>query len=151
MLVVDDALLLRVLGGVADAAVMAELERGELFTTGVWYHRLSRAAHDDRSIGSLSRELASFDEDKQHHILESLDQLPDRIGLVGWRRLVPVMSVLNVGRNLKLLAAEALAVAPCGRRRHRRHDGRPAGARGSGDARPRLPGRPRLTDRTGLG
>jgi len=111
VLVVDDALLLRVLGGVADAAVMAELERGELFTTGVWYHRLSRAAHDDRSIGSLSRELASFDEDKQHHILESLDQLPDRIGLVGWRRLVPVMSVLNVGRNLKLLAAEALAVA----------------------------------------
>jgi len=110
MLVVDDALLLRVLGGVAVSSVMAELERGELYTTGVWYHRLSRAAHDDRSVGTLSRELATFDQDVQHYILESLDQLPDRIGLIGWRRLVPVMSVLNVGRNLNLLAAEALAV-----------------------------------------
>ena len=110
MLVVDDALLLRVLGGVAESSVTDHLERGELYTTGVWYHRLSRAAHDRRSIGSLSRELAGFDEETQHHILESLDQLPDRIGLIGWRRLVPVMSVLEVGRNLNLLAAEALAV-----------------------------------------
>jgi hypothetical protein len=51
-----------------------------------------------------------FDQDVQHHILESLDQLPDRIGLLGWRRLVPVMSVLDIGRTLDLLAAEALAV-----------------------------------------
>lgn len=110
MLVVDDALLLRLLGGVADSAVVEELERGELYTTGVWYHRLSRAAHDPRSLGTLSRALARFDEDVQHHILESLDQLPGRIGLVGWRRLVPVMSVLAIGRPLNLLAAEALAV-----------------------------------------
>jgi hypothetical protein len=36
VLVVDDLLLLRVLGGVSDPSVMAELERGDLYTTGVW-------------------------------------------------------------------------------------------------------------------
>ena len=110
MLVVVELLLLRVLGGVTDPSVMAELERGDLYTTGVWYHRLSRAAHDDRSIGSLSRELATFDQACSTTSLSRSTSLPDRIGLVGWRRLVPVMSVLNIGRTLNLLAAEALAV-----------------------------------------
>jgi hypothetical protein len=110
LLVVDDALLLRVLGGVADSSVIDHLHRGELYTSGAWYLRLSRAVHDTRSVGALTRELAAFDEDVRHRVLESLDELPDRIGLVSWRRLVPVMSVLDVGRGLNLLAAEALAL-----------------------------------------
>ena len=110
MLVVDDVLLLHVLGGVADRSVTDHLERGELYTTGAWYLRLSRAVHDARSIGALTRELAALEEERQHHVLEALDRLPERIGLVSWRRLVPVMSVLDLGRRPNLLAAEALAL-----------------------------------------
>ena len=43
MLIVDDALLLAVLAGVADAELNAEVDQGELFTTGSWYWRLGRA------------------------------------------------------------------------------------------------------------
>lgn len=66
MLVVDDVLLLHVLGGVADRSVTDHLERGELYTTGAWYLRLSRAVHDARSIGALTRELAALERLQLH-------------------------------------------------------------------------------------
>jgi hypothetical protein len=90
---------------------MSALEAGELFTTGCWYYRLSRAIHDRRSVGALSREFAELPDDDQHQVLAALDDLPERIGLVSLRSLVPIMAVLDLDRPLNLLAAEAVASA----------------------------------------
>lgn len=54
ILVVDDALLLSVLAGGATGEIGDALERGDLFTTGSWYYRLARAAHDWTFAGALS-------------------------------------------------------------------------------------------------
>ncbi|MDQ6615771.1 MAG: hypothetical protein M3083_13790 [Actinomycetota bacterium] len=57
MLVVDDALLLAVLAETATADLQTAVDNGELFSTGSWYWRLSRALHDRASVGVLSRAL----------------------------------------------------------------------------------------------
>lgn len=111
MLLVDDLLLFRVLAGSAPASAMAALEAGELYTTGCWFYRLSRAIHDRRLVGALSREFAALPDDDQRRIVAALDDLPERIGLVSLRTLVPIMAVLDVDRRLNLIAAEAVASA----------------------------------------
>jgi len=40
-----------------------------------------------------------------------LEVLPQEVGLLGMRRLVPVMRQLDVGRRLNFLTAEAVAAA----------------------------------------
>lgn len=111
MVLIDDMMLLRVLAGTATAPVTTALDRGEVFATGCWFARLSRAVHDQRYAGQLTRALHALEEEKRHQVIEQLDDLPEQIGLLGWRTVVPVMSVLKVGRRLNLLAAEALATA----------------------------------------
>lgn len=41
----------------------------------------------------------------------ALEALPQEVGLLGMRRLVPVMRRLDVGRRLNFLTAEAVAAA----------------------------------------
>jgi hypothetical protein len=48
---------------------------------------------------------------QQARVVASVERLPDEIGLLGLRELVPVMTALNVGRRLNLLTAEAVAAA----------------------------------------
>jgi hypothetical protein len=48
---------------------------------------------------------------QQARVVSSVERLPDEIGLLGLRELVPVMTALNVGRRLNLLTAEAVAAA----------------------------------------
>lgn len=111
MLVVDDALLLRVTAGLAEGELADAVGQGEVFTTGSWYYRLARAVHSRELAGALSRPFSRFTPERQTRVLTALDSLPPEIGLISLRDLVPVMWTLNVDRNLNLLTAEALAAA----------------------------------------
>lgn len=108
-LVVDDSLLLDVLAGLADAEIQDLVPRGELFTTGCWYFRLSRALNSPSMTGALSRKLGGLDSGRQNQVLHALDDLPPEIGLINFRDLVPIMSALQVTHPINMLNAEALA------------------------------------------
>ncbi len=110
-MVIDDAVLLDVLAGLSKNDILAALEDNDLFTTGCWYYRLSRAVHSDQVGGLLSRQLAGLDVERQVRVVAALDRLPDLVGLLSLRDLVPVMRALRVSRPLNLLNAEALAAA----------------------------------------
>jgi hypothetical protein len=110
LLVVDDALLLSVLGGSSSGEVADAARRGEVFTTGSWYYRLARAAHDWTFAGALSSALDRLPPDRRERAALALDALPPAIGLLDMRRLVPIMRRLP-GRRLNFLTAEAVAAA----------------------------------------
>ncbi len=111
MLLIDDALLLRVVAQTAGAELHEAADGGQLFTTGSWYYRLARAVRQSEWTGALSSAVALLPEGPRRRALAALDQLPDRIGLLDFRTVVPTMAALDVGRQLNLLAAEALAAA----------------------------------------
>lgn len=111
MLVVDDALLLAVLAGGAEAEIDWALGRGELHTTGSWYYRLGRALHDPRRAGSLSNAMAALPPERRTRVLAGLDVLPPQIGLISPRYLVPVMARLPLERRVNFLTGEAVAAA----------------------------------------
>ncbi len=111
MLILDDALLLAVLAGVAADDVHAAADRNEVFTTGCWYWRLSRALHDGTVTGALSRAMQDLNAEQQTRVVGAVQQLPRQIGLLSLRQLVPVMTALETGRRLNLLTAEAIAAA----------------------------------------
>lgn len=111
VLVVDDALLLALVAGWEHgsvALVTAAVERGEVFTTGCWYWRLVRALSRP-GHGALSRVFSTFDALHRQQVRRSLSDLPPEIGLLSFRRLVPVMAALPGQPNL--LTAEAVAAA----------------------------------------
>lgn len=110
ILVVDDALLLSVLAGGATGEIGEAFERGDLFTTGSWYYRLARAAHDWTFAGALSSAVDLLSPEQQARVADALDALPPQIGLLDMRRLVPIMRHLP-GRRLNFLTAEAVAAA----------------------------------------
>jgi hypothetical protein len=105
--VIDDQLLLEYLAGVRSGADLGD----EIYTTGCWYYRLTRAVMSEPGGGSLSGRFASLGEDRQRQALEGLSQLPRSIGLLSFRTIVPIMGALRVRRPLNMLNAEALAVA----------------------------------------
>lgn len=105
---VDDHLLLDLLTDDPDDWLRAETDHSAVYTTAAWYYRLANASHRGSGDGALSRKLALLPEGFQR---ERIDNLPDRIGLVGPRLLVPVMASLPTRRRPNELAAEALAVA----------------------------------------
>src|SRR5205809_7164952 len=102
MLLIDDALLLRVLAGLAEGEVADAAGRGEIFTTGSWYYRLGMAVRSRQMAGALSRPFSAFSPARRQRVLAALDRLPDEIGLLSLRDLVPVMTALDTGRNLNL-------------------------------------------------
>jgi hypothetical protein len=110
ILVVDDALLLSVLGGGATGEIGEALERGDVFTTGSWYYRLARAVHDWTFVGALSSAVDLLSAEQQARVADALDVLPQQVGLLDMRRLVPIMRRLP-GRRLNFLTAEAVAAA----------------------------------------
>jgi hypothetical protein len=59
----------------------------------------------------LSGRLTRLDPAQRDEALARIDRLPDWIGLVGPRLLIPVMASLETRRRPNLLAAEALALA----------------------------------------
>lgn len=111
MLVVDDALLFAVLAETAPDGVQTAVDERELFTTGSWYWRLSRALHDPGTAGALSRGMNTLTAEQQARVTDSVQRLPPQVGLLSLRELVPVMAALQVERRLNLLTAEAVAAA----------------------------------------
>ena len=109
--VVDDAALLAVLARRAPDDLRAAAADGEVFTTGSWYWRLSRALRDPTSSGALNRAFQELNTAQQQRVLAALDELPTGIGLLSLRLLVPIMTSLDVGRPLNLLTTEAVACA----------------------------------------
>ncbi len=104
----DDHLLL--------ATLLAEDDEGPvpgpLATTGLWYHRLSRALLASPVAGALSHRLGGLDETVAARVIEAATRLPDEIVLVSLRDLAgPMARLLADGIRLNLLSLEALAAA----------------------------------------
>lgn len=111
MVIIDDQLLLDALAGAAGTVVDDAIAMGEVFTTGCWYYRLGRAVIAGDGRGSLARRFDALAPATRARTLSALDELPDEIGLLSLRDLVPVMQALRLRRPPNLLNAEALAAA----------------------------------------
>lgn len=108
MVIIDDALLLDVLAGTAAPALTEARNRRQLATTSSWYWRAARAVAGG-GRGALSRRIATLPETAREAVRAGMDDLPSEIGLIGFRRLVPIMA--HLPRPSNLLTAEAVAVA----------------------------------------
>jgi hypothetical protein len=111
VIVVDDHHLFAVLARQATPEITTAAETSQVFTTATWYYRLARAVHDTSFAGALSRRVASLDPQAQEEVRQQIDALPQAIGLISPRLLVPVMAKVAGPDHLNHLAAEALAVA----------------------------------------
>lgn len=111
MIVIDDRLLLAALSDTAPADVADAIACGEVFTTGSWYYRLGRAVTAGSGSGSLSGRFQSLEAATRQRVVGALEELPEQIGLLSLRTLVPVMQALAVTRSLNFLNAEALGAA----------------------------------------
>lgn len=109
--VIDDHLLLAALAGTEPPALREAMTSQAVYTTGCWYYRSARATASGAGSGPLSGELAALDPKRRAQARASLERLPDAIGLISQRTVVPVMAALRVQRQLNMLNAEALAVA----------------------------------------
>jgi hypothetical protein len=109
--IIDDRLLLAVLlrrepGG------LAKLRRhGELFTTGLWYHRLCRAVGGRRVSGRLSGALSEAPSGAATAALASVIDLPATIRLISLRDLAWPMGRMVHDHRLNLMGLEALCAA----------------------------------------
>jgi hypothetical protein len=83
-----------------------------VFTTGHWYLRLCQAVVRGAG-GALSRPLLSLPPAQRQIALRAVLELPERVELLNWREVAPVMAgqLEGPGRGLNLLSREALAVA----------------------------------------
>ena len=111
MIVIDDQVLLAVLSDTAPDDITAAVANGEVFTTGSWYYRLGRAVTAGTGTGALSGRFQALDISVRQRVWASLEDLPDQIGLLSLRVVVPVMQALAVTRLLNFLNAEALGAA----------------------------------------
>lgn len=111
MHLVDDRLLLDLLSDSADAELSTALAAGEVFTTGSWYYRLARAVSAGSGTGSLSGAFGALGEIERRRVLASLDELPEEVGLLSLRVVVPVIQALPLSGRLNFLSAEAIGAA----------------------------------------
>lgn len=111
MLVLDDALLVTTLAGVAPADLLEAHHRGQVATTSSWLYRLSRAIQDTSREGSLGRSFSRLSSEAREYLRSDLADLPPSVGLIPTRALVPAMAILSVEHGLNFLTSEALAVA----------------------------------------
>lgn len=107
---VDDHLLLRLLLG--DEPLDLRSPGTAMATTGVWYHRLSRALADQNVVGAMSRRLGAVDDDVAASVLASVIELPGSmqlvsLGTLGWS----IAELVCAGVRLNLLSLEALTAA----------------------------------------
>ena len=110
-LVIDDHLLIDVLADTHDEWLRGEMARSAIYTTAAWYYRVASAARRGSGSGALSGRLARLDPAPRAELLTQLGRLPDWIGLIGPRLLIPVMASLETRRHPNVLTAEALALA----------------------------------------
>lgn len=108
---VDDHLLVRTLAGVPPGPVPPARRAGALWTTGLWYYRASRALQSPTITGALSGELADLSPWARRQAMGAVARLPDDVGLLSLRELVPLMAELSNAHRLNALSLEALAAA----------------------------------------
>lgn len=107
-IVIDDHHLIDVLADTTTGWLRDQVEQSVVYTTSFWYYRVASAAYRGPGTGTLSRRLARFPESLRR---ERIDSLPDWVGLLGPRLVVPVMATIATRRQPNALTAEALAVA----------------------------------------
>ncbi len=108
--VIDDHLLLRVL--LDDEPASLRPPDTQLFTTGLWYHRLCRAVSTSTVLGSLSRMLGDADPATSGVAIRAVMELPDSVGLMSMRELAwPMAALLDDGVRLNVMSLEALSAA----------------------------------------
>jgi hypothetical protein len=104
---------------VVDDQTLSALLRGSrrwpaapVFTTGHWYLRLCQAVVRGAG-GQLSAPVIALPPSQRWRVLEAILELPDRVEIVHWRQVAPVMATQldGPGRGLNLLSREALAAA----------------------------------------
>lgn len=61
--------------------------------------------------GSLSGAFQALNEPERQRVLVSMDELPEEIGLLSLRVVVPVIQALPVSGRLNFLSAEAIGAA----------------------------------------
>lgn len=110
-ILVDDHLLVRALAGMPPDRVGRARRDGVLWTTGLWYYRASRALQSPTITGALSGELAGLSPLARQQAVGAIGRLPDDIGLLSLREIVPVMGELSSAHRLNLLSLEALGAA----------------------------------------
>lgn len=110
-LILDDHLLLDHLVGRLTGWPGAQASETAVYTTATWYCRVANASSHGSGTGSLSGRIASLPEFERQGFHAKVASLPESIGLVGPRILVPVMAALRTPRRLNYLSAEALALA----------------------------------------
>jgi hypothetical protein len=111
VLVVDDALLLLVLAGAATPLLDEAFAAGEMFTTSTWYYRLANALRSRRVEGALTTAFRALAAPEQRLVEARLQMLPPSIGLLDYRKLVLIMTALDVEYPVNMLAADAIATA----------------------------------------
>ncbi|MGH9136165.1 MAG: hypothetical protein ACRD0G_03845 [Acidimicrobiales bacterium] len=110
-LVVDDHVLIDLLADNASDWLREEMSSSAIYTTGSWYYRLASAARRGSGSGTLSGRLARLVASQREAAQSRIERLPEWIGLLGSRLLVPVMASLDVQRTPNFLTADALATA----------------------------------------
>lgn len=110
MLVIDDHLLLDILAGnatppFADEARARPCTQRRAGTTG------SPARLSKDPARARCRVASTLSDPDRQEVRARLLSLPDPIGMIGPRTLVPVMAALRTPRRLNFLSSEALAVA----------------------------------------
>ena len=83
-----------------------------VFTTGHWYLRLCQAVVRSGG-GALSGPLLALPPGRREQALLSVLELPDKVDILSWKVVAPVMAnqLDGPGRGLNLLSREALAAA----------------------------------------
>jgi hypothetical protein len=109
-LILDDHLVLSVLLG-REPKELRPLG-AEIFTTGLWYHRLCRALANKSVVGTMSRLIGNADESVGGAAVGAVIELDQTVGLISLRQLGwPMAQLLTEGYRLNLLSLEALAAA----------------------------------------
>lgn len=83
-----------------------------VFTTGHWYLRLCQAVIRGGG-GALSGPVLALPPDRRERALLAVLELPDKVDILSWKVVAPVMAnqLDGPGRGLNLLSREALAAA----------------------------------------
>jgi hypothetical protein len=109
--VVDDQLLLDVLSEQTTPSLGTALAGGEIFTTASWYYRPGRAVSAGSGTGSPSARFEALEPSTRDLVHSDLDVLPEEVGLVNLRIVVPLMRPLWTRHRLNFLNAEAVGAA----------------------------------------
>ena len=105
-LLIDDQTVSALLRGVQ------RWPRRPTYTTGHWYLRLCQAVVRGAG-GQLSAPILALPASQRRRVLEAVLELPERISILSWREVAPVMAnqLTGPGHGLNLLSREALAAA----------------------------------------